>query len=61
MLKRSETILLRSPVRFVAQPEVLSSNLAVRFSAYMYAAVLIRQPGSIGKITGSGLVTPSFA
>jgi hypothetical protein len=60
MLKRSETILLRSPGKFVAQPEALSSNLAVRFSAYMYAAVLIRQPSSIGKITGSGLATPPW-
>jgi hypothetical protein len=35
MLKRSETILLRGPVRFFAMPEVLSSTLEVRFQAVM--------------------------
>lgn len=61
MLRRSETILLRSPVTLRAMPEVLSGNLAVRIQAVQYAALLIRQPGSIGKLVGSGLSAPTWS
>jgi hypothetical protein len=59
-LRRSETILPRGPVRFIAMPEVLSGNLEVRFQAVSYATLLIRQPGAVGKVTGSGLAAPAW-
>jgi len=41
-------------------PEVLSGNFEVRFQAVSYAALLIRQPGSVGKLTGSSLAIPTW-
>lgn len=60
-LDSDETYLMTSPVRIEAFIEPASGTLSVRFRAYGYAALLAgRQPGSIGKLLGSGLIAPVF-
>lgn len=61
VMKADDLILWESQVRSRALPEVLSNTLQVRLQVYSYIAFTAeRQPKSIVKIGGTGLVTPTF-
>jgi HK97 family phage major capsid protein len=56
------TPLFLGPIRFEVLPDVLSNTLQVKILAYAYVALVgARLPTSIGKLTGTGLVAPTFA
>jgi hypothetical protein len=58
---RAEVILYSRPVQFRAYPEVGSSTLTVRFSAWGYAALQAqRQPSALGLSTGTEWAPPTF-
>jgi hypothetical protein len=58
---RAEVILYSRPVQFRAYPQVGSSTLTVRFSAWGYAALMAqRQPTALGVSTGTEWVAPTF-
>ena len=49
------------PVQFSVVPDVLSANNQVRILAYAYVALVgARVPASIGVLSGTGLVPPTF-
>ena len=57
--KFSDTYLFESGVKTRVLPDVLSSNLTVRFQVYGYAALAHRFNKSVSAITGTGTVAPS--
>nr|MBA2599941.1 hypothetical protein [Actinomycetota bacterium] len=60
-LARAESPLFVQPPTFRALVDPLSANFEVRFQIYGYSALLAnRQPASIGKLSGTGLVAPTF-
>jgi hypothetical protein len=61
-LALKETPLFIGPIQFGVDTGVLSANAQVRLYVYAYVALVgARLPASIGKATGTGLVTPTFA
>jgi HK97 family phage major capsid protein len=61
VLRTDDLVLYESSVRTRVLPEVLSGNLTVRVQVYGYIAFsAARYPASTAKITGVGLVTPTF-
>jgi len=55
-----ETPIFISPPRFAVMPDRGSTNLQAVIQAYAYVALVgARQPASIGKLTGTGLIAPS--
>jgi hypothetical protein len=57
----AETPVFIGPIRFEVDPGVLSGNLQVRIYAFAYVALVgARLPASIGKLNGTGLITPVF-
>jgi hypothetical protein len=59
VVARNEVFVCLSPPVFQVFPEVGSSTLTVRLQARQYvAAMFSRQPKSIARISGTGLVTP---
>ncbi|MGI8707943.1 MAG: phage major capsid protein [Actinomycetota bacterium] len=60
-LARAESPLFIETPTFRALIDPLSANLTVRFQIYGYSALLAnRQPASIGKLSGTGLIAPTF-
>jgi len=60
-LALQETPVFIGPIRFEVDPGVLSGNLQVRIYAFAYVALVgARLPASIGKLGGTGLITPVF-
>jgi HK97 family phage major capsid protein len=57
--KFSDSYLFESGVKTRVLPDVLSSNLTVRFQVYGYAALAHRFNKSVSAITGTGTVAPS--
>ena len=57
--KFSDSYLFESGVKTRVLPDVLSSNLTVRFQVYGYAALAHRFNKSISAISGTGTVAPS--
>jgi HK97 family phage major capsid protein len=57
--KFSDTYLFESGVKTRVLPDVLSSNLTVRFQVYGYAALAHRFNKSVSAISGTGTVAPS--
>ena len=57
--KFSDSYLFESGVKTRVLPDVLSSNLTVRFQVYGYAALAHRFNKSVSAISGSGTVAPS--
>jgi len=60
MLDRSQAILYLGPVTFSANVEPLSGTLQVRFVARQYAALVVKQPAAIARLSGTGLVAPTL-
>lgn len=59
--RADQLYLYESPPRLRVFEEVLSGNLQVRFQLYgYYAAIFGRLPKAISKITGTGLIAPTF-
>jgi HK97 family phage major capsid protein len=59
--RHQDLLLFEGSVRTRALPEVLSGNLTVRLQAYAYSSFIPgRQPAAISKITGTGLIAPTF-
>jgi len=50
-----------TPPKLSVQLDVLSGTLQARVQATSYVALLPRQPKAIGKVTGAGLVSPTFS
>jgi hypothetical protein len=60
-LALAETPVFIGPIRFEVDRGVLSGNLQVRIYAFAYVALVgARLPASIGKLNGTGLITPVF-
>jgi len=57
--KFSDSYLFESGVKTRVLPDVLSSNLTVRFQVYGYAALAHRFNKSVSAISGTGTVAPS--
>jgi hypothetical protein len=58
---RSEVLLYQRPVTFKVFPDVGSSTLTIRVSAWGYSALLAnRQPAAVGILTGTELTSPVF-
>jgi HK97 family phage major capsid protein len=57
--KFSDSYLFESGVKTRVLPDVLSSNLTVRFQVYGYAALAHRFNKSVSAITGTGTVAPT--
>jgi hypothetical protein len=55
-----DVILFPGRPSFRVMADVLSGTLTVRCSAFAYAAMVVRTPAAVGKITGAGLATPVF-
>lgn len=61
VIARNEVFVALGRPVFQVFPEVGSSTLTVRLQARQYAAAgFVRQPKAIARISGTGLVTPSF-
>lgn len=61
IMKADDLLLLESPVRTRAFPEVLSSTLSVRLQLFSYVGFTAeRNPKSIVKLGGTGLISPTF-
>ena len=61
VLRGSEAVLLtRAPV-FQVQAEAGAGALTLRAIVWQYAALHIRQPAAVCKVTGTGRATPTFA
>lgn len=60
LTRREFTPLLSRPIRIRTHPDTLAGNLTVRFSAYLMAALVVRQPAAVTVVSGTGLVTPTF-
>ena len=57
----AETPVFIGPIRFYVDPVFLSGNLHFSFYAFAYVALVgARLPASIGKLNGTGLITPTF-
>jgi hypothetical protein len=60
MLDRSQVFLALGPVTFRALAEVLSGTLQVRYQALQYAALVVKQPAAVARLSGTGLAAPSL-
>ena len=63
VVRRADMLLFESPgaPSMVRMDQTSGGNLTVKLVAYQYAAAVFgRYPGSISKISGTGLVAPSF-
>jgi hypothetical protein len=55
------TPLFLGPIQFQVDASAPSNTLQVRIVAWAYAALVgARIPASIGKLTGTGLIAPTF-
>jgi hypothetical protein len=54
-------VLLRSEPRFRAMADVLSGTLQIRAEISGYAALAVRQPKLVGKLTGAALIAPAYS
>jgi hypothetical protein len=62
LLKTDDLVLLESPPKVEVFREPYADSLGVLIRMYAYVATILnRHPESIGVITGTGLVTPTFA
>ncbi len=60
-LARADSPLFVQPPSFRAMIDPLSASLEIRFQVYGYSALLAnRQPASIGKMSGTGLIAPTW-
>jgi HK97 family phage major capsid protein len=61
ILRTDDLVLYESPIRTRVMQETLSGTLTVRLQVYGYVAFSAgRYPSSTARITGAGLVTPTF-
>ena len=63
MVRRADMLLFENQgaPQMVRMDQTLGGQLTVRIVGYQYAAAVFgRYPGSITKISGTGLVTPTF-
>ena len=60
LLVRDQTVLMLGELQVGVSVEPNSGTLTIRYRSYGYAALLPLMPASVGKLNGSGLVTPVF-